>query len=824
MVDPEELKTALASFEAENIELWKTKASEEASTEAEQWAESMTQMIASGANRADDAVFYSVPSDVVPGTKVTVYYDRSRTILNGHNVVMHVGFNDWSEDKNLVVEPIAMEPAVELVEKTPEANATIAAVWMNVMDGVADSVVPPEVSKEEDLKDTDWMKAEVTVPAGALVLDFVCSDGGGMWDNNNRSDYHIAIKGAADRVGALKKSRAEDLLNDTFEQLKEDELEKFEKNMLRSKLKSVAKAKSMATIRRQREHVLYSVPSEVAAGKDVKIVYNPANTSLAGSEEVFISGGWNRWQHATSIDAVQMTPTLDGLMEATIPVPPDACSMNFVFHNGVGLGAIYDNRGDLDYYLPVSGGKGADGKEVVEAPLHVVHICVEMAPIAKVGGLGDVVTSLGRAIQDEGHKVEIILPKYDCMNYGQIKDMQKVSNFQWGNCNNNVFHGIVEELDVYFIEPENGFFNCGLIYGADYLHIPMTDPERFGFFSRAALEFLLQSGRQPDIVHCHDWQTGPVAKSYWEDYNPYGLSNPRVVFSIHNMNYGLPLIEEAMQFSNRCTTVSPTYALEISGEPAIAPHMSKFLGIRNGIDGDIWDPQVDPLIPRNFGLANIREGKGECKAALQSRCQLQHTQEKAIVGIVTRLTTQKGIHLIKHAIHRALERGCQVVLLGSAPDEKMQEDFEQLKEVLGQQYWQDARLHLYYDEALSHLIYAGSDMLIVPSMFEPCGLSQLIAMSYGTVPVVRRTGGLADTVFDVNHDEAKAAWEGAECNGFSFDGSDTDGMDYALNRAIDMWYDNREGFLQLQSTCCSQDWSWNRPALDYLELYHSARK
>ena len=115
----------------------------------------------------------------------------------------------------------------------------------------------------------------------------------------------------------------------------------------------------------------------------------------------------------------------------------------------------------------------------------------------------------------------------------QIKDMQKVSNFQWGNCNNNVFHGIVEELDVYFIEPENGFFNCGLIYGADYLHIPMTGPERFGFFSRAALEFLLQSGRQPDIVHCHDWQTGPVAKSYWEDYNPYGLSNPRYVPSAY---------------------------------------------------------------------------------------------------------------------------------------------------------------------------------------------------------------------------------------------------------------------------------------------------
>jgi len=310
---------------------------------------------------------------------------------------------------------------------------------------------------------------------------------------------------------------------------------------------------------------------------------------------------------------------------------------------------------------------------------------------------------------------------------------------------------------------------------------------------------------------------------YWEDYHPYGLENPRICFSIHNFNYGVPLVAEAMEWTQRATTVSPTYAMEISGEPAINPHLSKFHGVRNGIDPDIWDPRVDPFLPINFGVEDLRAGKQRCKDELRGRSNMGGG-DKPIVGVVTRLTTQKGVHLIKHAIYRALERGCQVVLLGSAPDEKMQEDFNQMKNELSNTYWGDACLHLYYDEPLSHLIYAGADMLLVPSMFEPCGLTQLIAMAYGTVPVVRRTGGLADTVFDVDHDQAKAEWEGMQPNGFSFDGADYEGMDYALNRAIDMWYDNREGFHQLQETCARQDWSWNRPVSDYEEIYRAARK
>ncbi|MED6160549.1 Soluble starch synthase 3, chloroplastic/amyloplastic, partial [Stylosanthes scabra] len=361
------------------------------------------------------------------------------------------------------------------------------------------------------------------------------------------------------------------------------------------------------------------------------------------------------------------------------------------------------------------------------------------------------------------------------------------------------------------------FFWVGCVYGRN------NDAERFGFFCHAALEFLLQSGFHPDIIHCHDWSSAPVAWLFKENYVHYGLSKAQVVFTIHNLEFGAHFIAKAMKYSDKATTVSPTYAREVAGNPAVSPNLHKFHGIINGIDPDIWDPYNDNFIPVPYTSENVVEGKRAAKQALQERLGLKRA-DLPLVGIITRLTHQKGIHLIKHAIWRTLERGGQVVLLGSAPDPRIQNDFQNLANQLHSSHSDQARLCLSYDEPLSHLIYAGADFILVPSIFEPCGLTQLTAMRYGSIPVVRKTGGLYDTVFDVDHDKDRAQAQGLEPNGFSFDGADAGGVDYALNRAISAWYEGRDWFNSLCKRVMEQDWSWNRPALDYLELYHAARK
>ncbi|KAF6168146.1 hypothetical protein GIB67_011531 [Kingdonia uniflora] len=437
--------------------------------------------------------------------------------------------------------------------------------------------------------------------------------------------------------------------------------------------------------------------------------------------------------------------------------------------------------------------------------------------LSQVGGLGDVVTSLSRAVQDLGHNVDIILPKYDCMNLSNVKDFQFHRSYSWDRTEVKVWTGKVEGLSVYFLEPQNGLFWKGCIYGCK------NDAERFGFFCHAALEFLLQSGLHPDILHCHDWSSAPVSWLFKDHYMHYGLSKVRVVFTIHNLEFGAQLIGKAMAYSDKATTVSHTYSKEVSKNPIIAPQLHKFHGILNGIDPDIWDPYNDKFIPIPYSSENVVEGKRAAKEALQQRLGLKKS-DLPLVGIITRLTVQKGIHLIKHAIWRTLERNGQVVLLGSAPDPRIQSEFVNLANQLHSSHNDRARLILTYDEPLSHLIYAGADFILVPSIFEPCGLTQLTAMRFGSIPVVRKTGGLYDTVFDVDHDGGRAQEQGLEPNGFSFDGADPPGVDYALNRAISMWYDERDRFNFLCKRAMEQDWSWNRPALDYMELYHACHK
>ncbi|KAJ6397126.1 hypothetical protein OIU77_022047 [Salix suchowensis] len=668
----------------------------------------------------------------------------------------------------------------------------------NWKDGL--SIVERLVSS--DRKDGDWWYANVVVPDRAFILDWVFANGppqsATVYDNNHRQDFHsIVPNGIPEELYWVEEE------HQIYRKLQEER--RLREEAIRAKAEKTARIKAETkerTLKRfllSQKHIVYTEPLDVQAGSTVTVFYNPTNTTLNGKPEVWFRGSFNRWTHRKGpLPPQKMLPANNG---------PHVKATGKPFEDG----GIFDNREGMDYHIPVSGGIAK------EPPMHIVHISVEMAPIAKVGGLGDVVTSLSRAVQDLNHSVDIILPKYDCLKVNHVKDLHYQRSYSWGGTEIKVWFGKVEGLSVYFLEPQNGMFWAGCIYGCK------NDGERFGFFCHAALEFLQQSGFHPDIIHCHDWSSAPVAWLFKDHYMHYGLGKSRVVFTIHNLEFGANNIGKAMAYSDKATTVSPTYSREISGNPLVASHLHKFHGILNGIDPDIWDPYNDTYIPVPYTSDNVVEGKRAAKDALQQRLGLKKA-DLPLVGIITRLTHQKGIHLIKHAIWRALERNGQVVLLGSAPDPRVQNDFVNLANHLHSSHSDRARLCLTYDEPLSHLIYAGADFILVPSIFEPCGLTQLTAMRYGSIAVVRKTGGLVDTVLDVDHDKEKAKAQGLEPNGFSFDGADSAGVDYALNRAISAWYDGRDWFNSLCKKVMEQDWSWNKPALDYLELYHSARK
>lgn len=727
------------------------------------------------ASKTRDITWYIDPSEFKCEDKVRIYYNKSSGPLShAKDLWIHGGHNNWKD-------------GLSIVEKLVRSER---------IDG-------------------DWWYAEVIVPDRALVLDWVFADGPPKnaiaYDNNHRQDFHAVVpKHISEELYWVEEE------HQIFKTLQEERRlrevavrAKAEKTAL---LKAETKERTMKSFLLSQKHIVYTEPLDIQAGSSVTVYYNPTNTVLNGKPEIWFRCSFNRWTHRLGpLPPQKMLPSENGThVKATVKVPLDAYMMDFVFSEKED-GGIFDNKSGVDYHIPVFGGV------VKEPPMHIVHIAVEMAPIAKVGGLGDVVTSLSRAVQDLNHNVDIVLPKYDCLKMNHVKDFRFHKSYFWGGTEIKVWFGKVEGLSVYFLEPQNGFFSKGCVYGCN------NDGERFGFFCHAALEFLLQGGFHPDIIHCHDWSSAPVAWLFKEQYTHYGLSKARIVFTIHNLEFGAHLIGKAMTFADKATTVSPTYSQEVSGNPVIAPHLYKFHGIVNGIDPDIWDPLNDKFIPISYTSENVVEGKTAAKEALQQKLGLKQA-DLPLIGIITRLTHQKGIHLIKHAIWRSLERNGQVVLLGSAPDPRIQNDFVNLANELHSTYNDRARLCLTYDEPLSHLIYAGADFILVPSIFEPCGLTQLTAMRYGSIPVVRKTGGLYDTVFDVDHDKERAQQCGLDPNGFSFDGADAAGVDYALNRALSAWYDGRDWFNSLCKQVMEQDWSWNRPALDYLELYHAARK
>jgi len=488
--------------------------------------------------------------------------------------------------------------------------------------------------------------------------------------------------------------------------------------------------------------------------------------------------------------------------------------------------------------------------------MYVVMIAPECAPVAKVGGLGDVVFGLSRELEIRGHAVEIVLPKYDCMRHDQVWGLEIVDHsltVPWDGhaiqC--AVWFGFVHGRKCFFIEPRHSkaFFSRGAYYGFP------DDVERFAFFSKAALEFLLKAGKRPDVIHTHDWQAGLVPVLLFEMFAGAGLANQRVCHTIHNFrhqgvagpeilraagldrpgHFGAPdlmgeehdrhtinLTRGAIVYSNFVTTVSPHHAWEVRHTDlgcglghVLHRHQLKFGGILNGLDYEMWNPETDPHIARHYSAATV-EQKAANTDALRKRMLLRPGR-RPVVAYVGRLDAQKGLHLVKHALYHALANDAQFVLLGSGAEHGINEDFWWIKRQLNEH--PDCHLEIGYDEELAHLIYAGADLLVMPSLYEPCGLSQMIALRYGTVPVVRAVGGLGDSVFDWDHSDLPRT----ERNGFVFEHPDAPGIESALDRAFGLWRNEPGQFRQLVLQGMACDYSWNHPGRHYLDVYEFIR-
>lgn len=475
--------------------------------------------------------------------------------------------------------------------------------------------------------------------------------------------------------------------------------------------------------------------------------------------------------------------------------------------------------------------------------MQIVFASAECAPFVKTGGLGDVAGSLPAALVRAGAEVIVMVPKYATIKDEYKAQMEHFSDFYVSLGWRNEYCGL-EKLEhdgvtYMFIDNERYF-------ARDYPYGFFDDGERFAFFSKAITESLqhLPAGFECDILHCNDWQTALAPVFLREFYQGLPLyDRVKTVFSIHNVafqgQFSDTVMEDilgvahipaaasqlrcdacsinymlgALRYADAITTVSPTYASEIQtpefgeGLDGVLRERSYALqGILNGIDVAGFDPATDKRIAANYTVED-RSGKAVCKAKLQEELGLEVRDDRPLMVMVTRLTRQKGMDLVMYALDRILAGGVQVAVLGTGD-----RDYED-----GLRYFQDkypgtmaARIE--FDPALSQRMYAAADMFLMPSKFEPCGLSQIIAMRYGTLPIVRETGGLKDTVIPYNEFTG-------EGTGFSFTNFNGDEMGDAVFRAARLFWDNRDAWNQLVTQAMSQDFSWTRSADKYLDLY-----
>ena len=468
--------------------------------------------------------------------------------------------------------------------------------------------------------------------------------------------------------------------------------------------------------------------------------------------------------------------------------------------------------------------------------MKILFACSECSPFAASGGLADVAGSLPAALQKEGAECRVIMPLYGSIGLQWRANMTFLTSFgvplSWRVAHCGVFTMQYGGVQYYFLDNEQYFKREGGIYG--YL----DEAERFAFFSKAVLETLTHIDYEPDVIHCNDWQTAliPVYLNVFYREVPK-LSRTHTVFTIHNIQYqgqfgldvagdvcGLPdwaigkvefhgdlnMMKGALEECERISTVSPTYAKEIL-DPYFGHGLDEILrqkewklcGILNGIDTVGYNPSRDHALAANFS-ARKPEGKALCKAALQQQMHLPEEPDTPILAMVSRLVSHKGFDLVEYAMENMLRMGMQVVILGSG-EYRYEEFFREMQ----RRHPQQVAFTCGFMPTLSRQIYAGADFFLMPSQSEPCGLAQMIALRYGTIPIVRSTGGLADSIID---------WDtpGGGC-GFTFQSYNADDMLGAVRRAMGLYHSEYRAEMLPRALKC--DFSWRRSAKQYMAMY-----
>jgi len=474
------------------------------------------------------------------------------------------------------------------------------------------------------------------------------------------------------------------------------------------------------------------------------------------------------------------------------------------------------------------------------AGLKILFVSSEVYPLAKTGGLADVAGTLPKALAEDNNDVRIVMPRYK-----RITKWDKVETDFGVPMHKYMETAIVKttklppenKVPVYMIDSYK-YFDRGDLYGyAD-------DAERFIFFSRAVVEMLKAINWKPDVIHCNDWQTAliPTYLRTIYKHDPF-FKGIGLVFTIHNMQYqgvtgaddfrftdlpqelmhherlefygALNLMKGGIIYADVVNTVSEEYAKEIQTpeygyklDGLLRAFSYKLTGVINGLDYSIWDPAKDQIIYKNYDK-NSLDKKSENKSSLQKELNLPIEKEVPLLGTVGRLSDQKGFDLLTPVIGKMLDENIQFVLLGTG-EEKFHIMLREFKEKHS-----NAAILLKYDEKLAHKIYAASDMFLMPSRFEPCGLGQMIALKYGSVPIVRHTGGLADTIVDYTKDKVKG-------NGFSFVEYTEDALEDAIRRALKVYNEDKEAWKKLQIRGMSQSFSWHESAKKYENLYRKA--
>ncbi len=474
----------------------------------------------------------------------------------------------------------------------------------------------------------------------------------------------------------------------------------------------------------------------------------------------------------------------------------------------------------------------------------VAFIGSECHPFVKTGGLGDVMYALPRVLAKQNCDVRVLLPRYACIPAKYQDKMIYRGEFYMdlGMTKRDYYVGIMEYICdgvVYDFIDNQEFFTSGNPYTNLVDDIP-----KYCFFSKAALAALNYMNWIPDIIHCHDWQAGLVPVYLRTLFKDTAIGNAKTVITIHNLRFqgiyniptikywtGLPdhafemgalqqdyvnanMLKGGLAYADRITTVSNTYAGEIQtgeyGENLDAHlrfHNYKLCGIVNGIDYDMWDPRTDPALTAHYGTEHVLERKKENKLALQKELGLYEDESKFVIGLISRLTDQKGLDLVNAIVSQVMDTYTQIVVLGTG-DKQYEDSFRYYEGAFSRNF----SACIQYDEARAHRIYAGVDALLVPSRFEPCGLTQLNAMHYGTIPIVRETGGLKDTVEPYNEYYHSG-------NGFTFDRYESGLLLDAINRAKTVYFTDRENWDNMVKRDMEKDVSWENSAKQYKNMY-----